>query len=242
MLIVSFVVIQTIIFGIVILVLRRMLYKDTMSAVNRLKVVDEENAKRLEEMKQRIRDTEEEFKNKKIQLAEEIRKEREEAKAEMEKEKERLLAHARTEGEGIVGGAQRKAERIDREIGREMEEKAGIISAKILKRILSENIQMALHSQLVDELIQEIDALEAGQIPSHTKKVEIVSKHPLTPEQKKRIQDLLEKKLGGKIEMAESIKEELIGGFAIHMGSLVVDGSMDNRLKSALNELKKERK
>lgn len=237
--IVSFVIIQTIIFGIVILILRQMLYKDTMSAVNRLKVVDEENAKRLEEMKQKIKATEEEFKNKKIEMAEEIRKAREEAKAEMEKEKERLLTHARTEGAGIVGGAQRKAERIDREIGREMEEKAGEVSAKILKKILSENMQAGLHAQLVDELIRELDALEAGQIPAHTKKVEVVSAHPLTPEQKNRIQELFEKKLGGKIEMTEAVKKELVGGFAIHMGSLVVDGSMDSRLKSAVGELKK---
>lgn len=239
MLIIAFVIIQTVVFGIVILVLRRLLYKDTMSAVNRLKLVDEENAKRLEEMKQKIKEAEEEYRQKKAETAEDTRKQREEAKAELEKEKDRILAHAKTESEGIVGGAQRKAERIDRAMGKELEEKALVLSGKILKSVLSENIRAELHEKMADELIRAIDSLDAGRIPPEATEAEVASSHPLTGEQKIRIQDLLEKKMGKKITVTEKVEETLIGGLSIRMGSLMMDGSVENKLKESLRELKK---
>ena len=74
MLIFEFILIQTIVFVVIILVLRRLMLKDTTSAVNRLKLVDEDNAKRLEAMKQKIKKAEAEYEKQKTSAAENLRK------------------------------------------------------------------------------------------------------------------------------------------------------------------------
>src|SRR3989338_3954607 len=196
MLILGFVLIQTIVFGIVFFVLRRLMIQNTTSAVNRLKSTDEENAQRLDEIRKKIEDALIEDKRKSAELAEEL-----------------------------VKGIQ------DRAVG---------ISLKIVEKALSDTMRSALHDQLVEELLREFQGLDMGDLPEDTKKIEIVHPHPLGADLKKRIQLVLEKKLGRKLEFKETLKEDMGGGLVLKIGGIVLDGSLQNVLGEVARDLKKE--
>lgn len=239
MLIVGFVVIQTIVFGVIFLVLRKMLLKDTTSAVNRLKIVDEENAKRLEEIKAKIQEAEAEYKRKLEELAAELEKQREEAKKQTEEEKTRVLAKAREDGDRILETSKSRADKVDQEIEKAVQGRAVELARTIAEKALSVTMQSVLHEKLVEELLREVEALDVGHIPDETREVEIVQPQPLSDDLKKRIRQILEKKLGRKLEIKETIKTDMGSGLSLKIGSLVLDGSLQNVLDGVARELKK---
>src|SRR3989338_9246698 len=240
MLILGFVLIQTIVFGIVFFVLRRLMIQNTTSAVNRLKSTDEENAQRLDEIRKKIEDAQIEYKRKSAELAEELVRQQEEGKKLMEEEKAKFLAKMREEGGRVLATAKSRAEKIDREVEKGIQDRAVGISLKIVEKALSDTMRSALHDQLVEELLREFQGLDMGDLPEDTKKIEIVHPHPLGADLKKRIQLVLEKKLGRKLEFKETLKEDMGGGLVLKIGSIVLDGSLQNVLGEVARDLKKE--
>ena len=62
----------------------------------------------------------------------------------------------------------------------------------------------------------------------------------LTDQEKKAIKKILSAKLGRELSLEEKLDETLIVGLLIEIGSLIIDGSLRNRLKKAVRYLKKE--
>lgn len=241
MLILQFIIVQTIVFAVVFFILRRLMLKNTTSAVNRLKFVDEENAQRLEEMKKKIAEAEIEHKRKIAELSTELEKLREEARKQAEEEKNKLLARAKEEGERILGAARSRAEKIDQETEKELQTRVATLSGRVVQEVLSGQMKDSLNDQLIDELMQELQTFDTGHVPDQMKEVEIVIPRPLQPDHKKKIKEILEKKIGRKIEIRETVKKDMAGGLILHLGSLVVDGSLDNVVDGIVLGLKKQK-
>lgn len=240
MLIVGFIVIQSIIFLVVFLVLRRMMVKSTASAVNRLQLVDEENAGRLAETKKKIEEMEAEYRQKSADLPRELEKLREEAKKRIEEEKNKVLAKAREEGERIVEAAKNRTEKSDQEIEKEFHGRAALLAGKMVREILSDTLKSGLNERLIDELLHEIEAMDTGHVPEAIQEAEIVLAEPLKPDQMKRLKGLLEQKLTRPIEIRETVRKEMGGGLLLKLGSLVVDGSLENVIDGIILRVKKE--
>lgn len=236
--VVGFVIIQTIVFTIVILILRRLMYKDTMSAVNRLKLVDEDNVKRMDGMKQKIREAEEEYRRKMEQTAEDVRKQREEAMKETAKEKEKILVKAREESDRIVSSAKKLEVRAGQRIAMELEMKGMEFAGKLVRTLFSTEIEKILDGQLVNELIAEIENMDAGRLSVDVGEVGITTRYPLNAAHKTKIKSIMEKKMGHKVDLREEVKEGMIGGIILKLGSLILDGSLENKIKEAMEELK----
>lgn len=240
MLIFGFVLIQTIVFGIVFLVLRRLMIQNTTSAVNRLKATDEENAQRLEEMRKKIEDAQIEYQRKSAELAESLVRQQEEGRKLMEEEKTKALAKAREEGERILGTAKSRAAKIDQEFEKGLQERALGLALKIVEKSLSDTMKGSLHEQLVEEVLREVQGLDVGHLPDATQEVEIGHSHPLSDDLKKRIREILETKLGQKLEFKEILKEDMGGGLTLKIGSLVLDGSLQKIMGDVARDLNKQ--
>lgn len=240
MLILGFVVIQSVIFLIVFLVLRRMMIHSTTSAVNRLKLTDEENTKRLEEIKKKIEESETEHQRRGAELTQELERQREEAKKQSGEEKNKLLEKAREEGGRILEAAKTRAEKVNQEIEKEVQDRSVDLALKIVVKALSKTMKGALHEGLVEELLHEVEGMEMGHVPDETREVEIIQSHSLSPDRKKKIKEILEKKLGREVELKETFKQDMVGGLSLNLGSLVLDGSLENVLKDVARELKKQ--
>ncbi len=237
MLIFELIIIQVVVFFVIVLVIRHLMYRDTMSAVNRLKYADEENEKKLKELRENIREAEETYQGRIAQMAGEIKKQREAASQMMETEKENLLSKAKAEASAIVEAAKGRVQRIDREEDDILRQKALSLAEKAICHLLSEKTQEAFHEQIVEDLLKEVESMDSKKIHIQGKKVEVISRYPLRPPQKARVREVLEKKLGTNIEIQETVKKEMAGGLILTVGSLVIDASLECRLKEVIQKI-----
>ncbi len=66
---------------------------------------------------------------------------------------------------------------------------------------------------------------------------EVLTAMPLTDDQKSSLAAALEKRLGLKVELQETVDAELIGGAVIKAGDLVIDGSAKGRIEKLTSAL-----
>jgi F-type H+-transporting ATPase subunit delta len=64
----------------------------------------------------------------------------------------------------------------------------------------------------------------------------VTSAAVLSDDAKKRIEDIVQKQVGGTVELSTEVNEELIGGFVLRIG----DKQLDTSIVSQINELKQE--
>jgi F-type H+-transporting ATPase subunit delta len=67
--------------------------------------------------------------------------------------------------------------------------------------------------------------------------VEITSAYEMTKDQESSLAEALKKRLGREIKMTNEIDRDLIGGVIIRAGDLVIDGSVQGRLRKLATEL-----
>ena len=71
-----------------------------------------------------------------------------------------------------------------------------------------------------------------------TKAVEIVSGRSVNEETKKAMKAVLEKKLGRSLELLVKEDPELLGGVVMKFGTMVVDGSLAERVNDNAQQMK----
>ena len=130
--------------------------------------------------------------------------------------------------------------KVDQEIEQGVQDRAVGLALKIVERALSGTMKSALHEKLVDELLSEVEGLDVGHVPDEIREVEVVHPGPLSPDRKKQIREILEKKLGRGINLKEAVKKEMVGGLSLKLGSLVLDGSLENVFDGVARDLKKQ--
>ena len=59
----------------------------------------------------------------------------------------------------------------------------------------------------------------------------VISAAPLSPEQRERLQRALERKSGGRVQLALEVDASLVGGVVAQVGDLVYDGSLRTQLR-----------
>ncbi len=109
-------------------------------------------------------------------------------------------------------------------------------------QILRERINQELNRQFVEELLDALDEVDGGSITLDGSDVEFIASHPLDQEQKTRIEQLIQEKFGAQIRVNETIREDLLAGLVMKIGSLEIDGSLLNRYHEAVEEVKKTAK
>lgn len=241
MLILEFIIIQVLIFAIIFFVLRRLMLQNTTSAVNRLRFTDDENARRLEEMRNKIEAAEAEHVRRAAELAGELEEQREESRKQSEEERDGLLALAREESDRILGAARNRADNINQETETQMQALVAKSSLDVVRKFFGQQKMTAFNEQLIDDFLGEVETLDTGHVPEEVREVGVVTSSPLNPDLKNRISALLEKKLGRAVSLRESVKNDMVGGIVLSFGSLVMDGSMENSLGGIIRDLNKQK-
>ncbi len=219
--------------------IRKLLVGDTVRAVERIGQAEAEIRKKEEAMKQDMDRHVADLEARRRAQDADLDAQREAMEREIAQGRERVMEEARREAAEVLEKA-RKLERKQREqLVLEMEEKAVDFAGRVFQLVFSERIGGALNRQFVDELIEALDQTDASGITVDPGHAEFASSHPLDPEQKKRLQDLLARKFGARIEVRETVRAELLAGLVMKLGSLEIDGSLLSRYQEAVAELKK---
>jgi F-type H+-transporting ATPase subunit delta len=98
-------------------------------------------------------------------------------------------------------------------------------------RVLSDagRLNVATH---VYEIFEEKRLAAEGVV-----NVEVISAYDMDDQEKMRISEAMEKRLGRKINITSSVDKDLIGGSIIRAGDSVIDASVKGRLKELGNQL-----
>ena len=239
---VYFIVVQVVLFVVMVLVLKRVLLSDTLSAVNRLRDVESEVTKKEESVRRRIEEHEKDFQKKSGEAREALARERETSERELSKLKDSMIGEAKRESDRIIGEAQINKDKLRREIFDEMMTTAIDFSAQVFDLVFSEKTGSALNRQFVDELIEALEGLDESTVTVEAGEGEVIASHPLEPPQRKRMEDVLVRKFGREIKIAEKVDPKLLAGLIIRLGGLEIDGSLLSRFHEAAAEVKKRKK
>ena len=237
--IVPIVVAHVVVLVAMLLVIRKLLLSDTLHAVDRIKQVESEVRKKEEGIRREIEEHERDFDRRKTELQEDLDRRRAESEKESARAREQTIVEAKREGERIVEQARRNEEKLRQQIEQDMEEKAVEYGGEVFKLVFSEQMTTALDRQFIDELLDALAAVDATSITVDASQAEFAASHPLDAEQKRRLETLLSEKFGATLHVNEKIREDLLAGLVMKLGSLEIDGSLLNRYREAVGEVKK---
>lgn len=230
---------QVFVLGIIIFIIKRLLVNDTMQAVSRIRQVEAEVRRKEEGIRKEIEEHEKEFAKKKVEAEQELQRQRETSEKELARMREGIIADARKEADSIMDMAKRNEEKLRKQVMQDMEEKAVDYGAQVFKMVFSEKMNEVLNKQFIDELLDAVEQIDASSITVDSNSAEFTSSHPILPEQKERIEKLLDEKFGAKVKVVEKVDSDLIAGLVFKLGSLEIDGSLVNRFQEAATEVKK---
>lgn len=238
------IILQVLFFFGLVLVLRKILISSSYNETKRLQQLNEENSSKAQELATKISDAENEYREKMLRTDEEIRLMKTKAKKEIEELKEAIIAKGKAEGDRIVTQALNARDEIRAEIEEQMHERIVEFSRKIFQKVLSAQDQKPVHEGLLESVFQELenienDRLKAVNMDEASKGViQVKTSHSMTAEQKKKLETILSSKLDKKITVEEVIEKEIIAGIVITLGSFVIDGSLSERFKKAVQSVK----
>jgi F0F1-type ATP synthase delta subunit len=223
----------------IVALIKRILLGDTAKAVESVREVEAEIRKKEAGIREQIEEHERAFQQQKIAAEKELDEHRAQADKEVARARDQILGEARTEADRMVEQAKRNEEKFRQQISQDMEEKAVIYAGDIFELVFTEKMAEAVDRVFTDELLDALDALDSSSITVNANEVDFTAARPIAEEQKKRLEALLKEKFEADVRIQENIDEKLVAGLAFKLGSLEIDGSLSNRMKEAVDEVKR---
>lgn len=237
---VPIVVAHLVVLGVIVIVIRKLLVGDTVRAVNRIGQAEAEMRKKEESMRQEMDRHSQDLAARRKELEKELDARREETDRQAAQLKEQVVEDARREANELLDKARKNERRLREQVALEMEEKAVDFGGRVFKLVFSERMTAQMNRHFVDELIDALEQTDATGITVDAGSAEFVASHPLDAAQRQRLQELLARKFGLTMAIHEVVREELLAGLVMKLGSLEIDGSLLSRYQEAVAELKKD--
>ncbi len=234
----QFLVLTTIVSGVLIFFLKKILFDSTQGAVNRLNKETEGVRTQQVELNEKIKAANEELKKRRAEADALVAKMNEQAQEQARKEREELLKKARADGEDIIIKAQQTKEAMRKELEKEMKVKSIDFTVFMLAELFSEKTRGALHDALTAEFLENLLNVDMEMIQDDVKIAEVISTLPFSEKFQNRLAEILMKKFGRKIEVKKQEDKALVAGIILKFGSLSLDGTFITMLKEKAEDVK----
>jgi F-type H+-transporting ATPase subunit b len=228
---IQLVILQVLTFLGIVFVLRKLLYTETAKESRRLRILKEENDQKQKELQLKMESAETAYKESVAKAQEEIKRIRAGAQEEIEALKQEQIAKGREEGERIIKTALNAKEKMREEIALQMKHDAPALASQIFKEFLSPRIKEMVHRELAAKVIGEIKNMPKARFEVKIKKAQVASAYPLSKDERDALAALILEKAGDKAQLEEKEDRELVAGIVVKLDTLVIDGSLLNRLK-----------
>jgi len=243
MLIVSLIVFQVVFFLGLVLMLRKIMTQNVISATKHLEELSQEYAKKEQEI-EKLR---EEAEAKAQEIEETARKTAEEEKQrslnETEEKRGRVLSEAQEKASEIIQKADKTRLALIADIEGKIEEKATQRGAELLKYVLPEDMRKNMHVHLLNDFFASAsEKMGSLQIAENITEVKMTTAFALTEKEKNLLFEKLKAKTGKDFRISEEIDSGLIAGFLIAIGNLVLDDTLRFKIKERAQELINQRK
>ena len=229
---IQFLILQMLVFGVIIFFIKKILTKDTQTAETRLNQVYEELLEKQKQVSQKIEEAEKEYSAKKEEAAGIVSKMKKDAQVELTAKEDTIIKEAKAQADEMVQKARASAEDLRKRLQKEESSKVIDYSAALVQQALSAKAIEVLHRQMVSEFISRGEQLDFSNVNSDVKTMTIKAALPLAPEEKSAIDQLIKNKLKREIESQTVEDKKIIAGVVLEFGTLVLDGCF----ASAIND------
>lgn len=237
MFIVSLVLLQIFVFAGLGFFLRHLLTRNVTDATAHLAGMTKTYEQKEQEIQKKLQEAQKKYDNAVKDAQKEAEGMKKKLMQEIDAEREKVINEAHKQSESIIERAHKTAEVIERELEQKINERALERAQELIGKVFPEEVCRQIHAFWMGSLIADtLNVLEKLNVSEEVQAAELVSAFALTPEDKGRIVDKIEKKLGRKIEIKEAIKPELIAGVIVNLGALVLDGSFIGKLREVTHE------
>ncbi len=233
LIIVQFLIVQTIFFGLIIFVLKKVLHDDTKGAVNRLNKETEEVRAKQAELNEKIKLANEELERRKKEADALVARMTDEATDKAKEEREKLVNKARQEGEEIIAKAQATKEAMRKQIQKDVETKMVDFSVEMLSTVLTQKSGAALHNSLIEDFLTELEKIDMTMITVEVNEAEVITAIPMEKKNKEQLSSILKAKLKREVNIKTTEDIKIVSGAILRFGSLVLDGSLQSFFREA---------
>jgi F-type H+-transporting ATPase subunit b len=232
------ILIQIITFIVILVVLRLLFGSQLRVALSRLQDLQHESLEKEEILNKEIERARAQSQSELARSKEEARIILENAKKASGRVAQEGVEQAQVQARKILNDAAEQAKQIEASVTAEAAAKAVALAEELIVRILTERGRAAFHAELVKEFLDEFAKVDKERLKTPCQKVEIISVEPLVASVRGKLEELLREKIGHEIAIHEKADPALLMGVMLEMGGLVVDGSLRNKLRKAMDALR----
>jgi F0F1-type ATP synthase membrane subunit b/b' len=232
MFIASLIILQVIIFAAMIYMLKHILTRNVVSATKHLEELNQNYSQREDDIKKQLSESTEQSQQFLTNAKEEAEKFKAQIIQEAEEEKNKILQQVRQQGEEMIEQADKSRQNLIGELEGRIAKEAINKASELIQETLPEKFKQSVHTYWVEELIETgFSRTDRLRIPGDIKQAEIISAFALTETQRKSLVKKIKDILGADVEFKEEVDPKVIAGLVVKMGSLVLDGSLRNKIQ-----------
>ena len=238
MLIFSLILVQVVVFVFLSFLLKRILTQNVTSATQHLDAMAQEYARKEEEINRRLAESKQESQAIIIKANEEADKAKTEIIKEAEKRKEEMLSQARKEADEIMQRADKSRQMLLAELDERVAKESVDKACQLIQETLPEQFKLKVHQYWIENLLQNgFGAVERLKLPEGANEVKVASAFPLDDEKRAFLSKRLEDIFSRKLTIKEEVDEKLVAGIIITIGSLVLDGTLKNKIQERARQV-----
>lgn len=226
------IVLEVVIFVVLVTVLKRVLMRNMASATQHLDGLNEDYARREEDISRRLREADKKAQDIVSKAQGEAERLKLKTIKDAREEKDRILQQAHLSGDEMIQQADKSRQLLISELDEKISKAAVEKACEIVKSVLPEGFKHDMHLQWVQELVKTGFAnMDRLRIPEDTKEIKITSAFALTEDERKPLAKKLKEALNHDIVIKEEVDPNLVAGLVITIGSLILDGSLKNKIQ-----------
>ena len=232
MLIVSLIVIQVIIFGGLIFILRSILSQNVSVATRHLDELNNDYTQKEIELKRQLDEAQKRAAEIVAKAQEEAQQNKARLMTETETQRNKLLQETHTQAEELMQQADKSRQMLLAEIQDRIAKEAVDKACELIHDTLPEQFKLNAHQHWIEELMDSgFVQFERLKIPENIREVKIVSAFSLSENQRKNLTKKLKDALNKNITLKEEVDPRIVAGFIIYIDELVLDGSLKNKIQ-----------
>ena len=231
MFIASLILLSIVIFTALILVFRNIMNQNVVLATKHIEELSEEYAEKEKDINRQLEEVKQKSQEMVSKAEEEARKLKVDMIKQAEQERDEIIAQARTQSEGIMEQADKSRHQLLAEVEGKIAKAAVSKACELIQETLPDEFKQLVHSHWAQELIEDgFSRLEGLRIPEDIHEAGVISAFALNDEQRKKIAKKLKNSLGREITLKEEVDPKVVAGIVVTIGSLVLDGSLQNKI------------
>ncbi|MBN1587234.1 MAG: F0F1 ATP synthase subunit delta [Candidatus Omnitrophica bacterium] len=233
-------ILQALLFGGLVVVLRSILRRNVSSATEHLTNLSQDYQRKEEELVARIEEAERNYDESIKRASAEAAELKERAEDDARQTAEKLLQQTQDEAEVIMTKALATAESLKQELDNEAENRALERACDLVEAALPEELRLPAHRSWTAELLKNgFSRLDEMRLEEGVNKVLVRTAFALEDKELKALEAKLKEKMGPDVQIKQEVDSSAVAGFCLQIGSLVMDGTLSHRLRETASHAKR---